>query len=349
MIPALIAAILFAASVIAASRSSRLLGTQAANFWRIVAAVVLLGAWGHLAGLGLGGGALGIFFLSGVIGFGLGDFALFETLPRLGPRLTSLMVNCLAAPFAAAVEWLWLDTRLSGPQLACGLVILGGVALSLAPEDGVPTRDDNSASRDKPTPTPSQGSGSLHPPRSPSRPIATRVPGGHGPYDRVPVQVRWAGILFGVLAAFGQGLGAVLTRKAFAVTRAAGFEVDGGTAAYQRILGGLAFVAFPYGFVLLRRHWRAGDSARRRLNPLERHRAWAWVLGNALAGPSIGVAFYQWGLKIAPSGVVLPVTAMAPLLVVPFTYLFEGDRPSWRSLAGGVLAVAGVIGLAFLH
>jgi len=315
MIPALVAAILFAASVIAASRSSRLLGTQAANFWRIVAAVVLLGAWGHLAGLGLGGGALGIFFLSGVIGFGLGDFALFETLPRLGPRLTSLMVNCLAAPFAAAVEWLWLDTRLSGPQLACGLVILGGVALSLAPDDGSPAQ----------------------------------APRGHGPRDQVPVQVRWAGILFGVLAAFGQGLGAVLTRKAFAVTRAAGFEVDGGTAAYQRILGGLAFVAFPYGFVLLRRHWRASESARRRLNPLERRRAWAWVLGNALAGPSIGVAFYQWGLKIAPSGVVLPVTAMAPLLVVPFTYLFEGDRPSWRSLAGGVLAVAGVIGLAFLR
>jgi drug/metabolite transporter (DMT)-like permease len=53
-------------------------------------------------------------------------------------------------------------------------------------------------------------------------------------------------------------------------------------------------------------------------------------------------------LKIAPSGIVLPVTAMAPLMVVPFTYVFEGDRPGWRSLAG-VLAVAGVIGLAFLR
>jgi len=85
MIPALVATILFAASVIAASRSSRLLGTQAANFWRILVAVFLLGAWGHTAGLGLGGGALGLFFLSGVIGFGLGDFGLFEALPRLGP------------------------------------------------------------------------------------------------------------------------------------------------------------------------------------------------------------------------------------------------------------------------
>jgi drug/metabolite transporter (DMT)-like permease len=72
------------------------------------------------------------------------------------------------------------------------------------------------------------------------------------------------------------------------------------------------------------------------------------VLANALAGPSVGVGFYQWALKTTPSGIVLPIVAMSPLVVVPFTYLFEGDRPGWRSLAGGVLAVLGVIGLA-LH
>jgi drug/metabolite transporter (DMT)-like permease len=141
----------------------------------------------------------------------------------------------------------------------------------------------------------------------------------------------------------------VLTRKAFAVAQAGGFGVDGGTAAYQRILGGLAFVAFPYAWLLVQRHWRGDGASRRRLTAPERRRAWGWVMANALAGPSLGVAFYQWALKIAPSGIVLPVTAMAPLMVVPFTYLFEGDRPGWRSLAGGLLAVAGVIGLAFLR
>jgi drug/metabolite transporter (DMT)-like permease len=157
---------------------------------------------------------------------------------------------------------------------------------------------------------------------------------------------RMAGILCGLLAGFGQGLGAVITRKAFAVSAAAGQAVDGGTAAYQRILGGLAFVAVPYVWVLLRRRWRGrdrtggGDAAGRR-------RARWWVLANALAGPSVGVGFYQWALKTTPSGVVLPITAMAPLVVIPFTYVFEGDRPGWRSIAGAVVAVAGVAGLAW--
>ena len=44
---------------------------------------------------------------------------------------------------------------------------------------------------------------------------------------------------------FGQGYGAVLSRKAYAVAAAAGNRVDGGTAAYQRILGGLV----NYGFL----------------------------------------------------------------------------------------------------
>ncbi len=300
MIPALIATFLFAGSVIAASRSARLLGSQAANFWRILLAAVFLGGWAHTVGRGLGGGAFGLFFLSGVIGFGLGDYALFEALPRLGPRLSSLMINCLAAPFAALIEWLWLDTGLSLAQIFWGSVILAGVGLSLAPEGG-----------------------------------------GSGPPHR-----RLAGIGFGVVAGFGQGLGAVITRKAFALAAAAGEPVDGGTAAYQRILGGLAFVTLPYAWGLLRRRWRQAGEVPVHLPPDQQRRARAWVLANALAGPSVGVGFYQWALKTTPSGVVLPITAMTPLLVVPYTWLCEGDRPGWRSLAGAVAAVVGVIGLA---
>jgi drug/metabolite transporter (DMT)-like permease len=251
-------------------------------------------------GRGWGGGAFGWFFLSGVIGFGLGDYALFEALPRLGPRLSSLMINCLAAPFAALIEWLWLDTRLSTAQMLWGALILSGVGLSLLPEAGV----------------------------------------------SVSPRHRWAGIFLGIVAGFGQGLGAVITRKAYALAAAAGEPMDGGTAAYQRILGGLAFVTLPYAWGVWRRRWRRAGEASSRLSPGARRRARLWVLANALAGPSVGVGFYQWALKTTPSGVVLPITAMTPLLVVPYTWLVEGDRPGWRSLTGGVAAVAGVIGLA---
>ena len=47
-----------------------------------------------------------------------------------------------------------------------------------------------------------------------------------------------AGIVFSFLAAFGNGFGAVLSRKAYAVAAAAHQNIDGATAAYQRLIGG---------------------------------------------------------------------------------------------------------------
>jgi drug/metabolite transporter (DMT)-like permease len=303
MFPALLATILFAGSVIAASRSVRLLGSHPANFWRVALGAVMLGAWAHTFGLGWGGGAFGMFFLSGVVGFGLGDMALFMTLPRLGPRLSSLMINCLAGPFAALIEWQWLGTRLSSAQLLCGLAILGGVGLALAPEE-------------------------------------------HRP---LPSQRRLSGMAWGVVAGFGQGFGAVLSRKAYAVAASTGSEVDGGTAAYQRILGGLVFVALPYLWVRWRNQPARSAEVTAAPGAVARPRAWPWVLLNALSGPTLGVACYQWALRTTPSGVVLPITATSPLMVIPFTYWFEGDRPGGRSLAGAAVAVAGVIALTLAH
>jgi drug/metabolite transporter (DMT)-like permease len=77
-----------------------------------------------------------------------------------------------------------------------------------------------------------------------------------------------------------------------------------------------------------------------------RRTAIPWVILNGLAGPTVGVGLYQWALRSTPSGLVLPITATTPLLVIPFTYWLDGDRPSRRSLAGGLVAVLGVVALA---
>jgi drug/metabolite transporter (DMT)-like permease len=63
---------------------------------------------------------------------------------------------------------------------------------------------------------------------------------------------------------------------------------------------------------------------------------------NALTGPAIGVACYQWALMKEKSGVVLPIVALTPLVIIPFSRFVEGERPRKRSLFGGVIAVAGV-------
>lgn len=135
MIASIGACLLFAGSIICGHRASRLLGGASANFWRLVMATVMLGAWSFLAGIGLGGGGFTYFFISGVMGFGVGDVALYQALPRLGSRLTMLFTQCLAAPFGIIIERCWLGTRLSWLQILSIAVIMAGVALALAPQE----------------------------------------------------------------------------------------------------------------------------------------------------------------------------------------------------------------------
>src|SRR6201985_649113 len=134
MIAAILTAFLFALSAIFGRRSTLYLGSQRANLARQVVSLVLLGLWAHTLGQGLHGATLAILFISGVIGFGFGDWALFEAYPRIGSALTIVLCQCLAAPIAAITEWLWLGTEMSHLQLASSAVILVGVAMAMAPE-----------------------------------------------------------------------------------------------------------------------------------------------------------------------------------------------------------------------
>src|SRR5258708_33013983 len=63
------------------------------------------------------------------------------------------------------------------------------------------------------------------------------------------------GTLFGLVAAFCQAYGAVLSRKAFAISRLAGESLDGVTSAYQRILGGVVVTAILFAVI----RWRSGN------------------------------------------------------------------------------------------
>ncbi|MBM30826.1 MAG: hypothetical protein CMD77_07940 [Gammaproteobacteria bacterium] len=299
MTAAILATLLFSLSAVSGKRLSHHLSGVEANFWRFLLAAFLLGAYAHSFGLGLGGGALGMFFISGIIGFGVGDYGLFRAYPILGSRLTMVMTQCLAAPFAASIEWLWMGETLSFGQVLAGTAILVGVALALAPSE------------------------------------TTDVDRKH-----------WkAGILWGLMSAFGQGFGAVLSRKALSLVEA-GVTVDGLSQAYQRVLGGLTVMAV----LLLFRKMRLRNGATIRtevaLTPVTIKLLVALIVANTLCGPTLGVGAYQWALSSLPSGIVLSVVALSPLVIIPLAMKFEGERPTLRSIIGSVVAVAGVVVMA---
>lgn len=323
MFPAFLTVGLFSLSAIFATRASRLMGGTEANFWRLSLATLLLAIVSETRGVGLGGPAFPLFFLSGLIGFGGGDLALFQALPRLGSRLTMMLVHCLAAPLASLIEYFWLGTTLTGREVICGAVILGGVSLALAPGE--------------------------HLNLTPGR--------------------RVVGTCFGIAAALGQALGAVISRKAYALADAAGqgthgiqFGID---AAFQRIVGGTILVGLFLLFVKrdyikqAMKPWAAeaplsplssvetgtvaigsGHGLRDRWAPV-----WPWLILNALAGPTLGVSCFQWALSLLPTGVLLPIVALTPLTVIPLAAVIEGEKLAVRSVAGGVVAVLGVVAL----
>ena len=68
-------------------------------------------------------------------------------------------------------------------------------------------------------------------------------------------------------------------------------------------------------------------------------------MANSLAGQTIGVSCMQWALETTPTGIVLAIIAMTPIVVIPFALVMEGERPTAQSLIGGAIGVAGVIGL----
>jgi drug/metabolite transporter (DMT)-like permease len=290
MIGALGTTLFFALTAVFANRAAQQLGCTLANLYRLLLAVIILGVWAHVAGLGLGGGAFGWFFVSGLAGFGLGGVAMFQSLPRLGSSLAMLIVQCGTVLVAATVEWRWLGTRLTGPQIAFALATVAGVILGLMPR---------------------------------SLPLAPRA-------------VLRSGIAWAVVSAVGQGVGAVLSRKAFAVAAAAHLRPDPATTAYQRALGGLVVAVIAVALV-------RATQGEKKSAPLRE--AWPWVLANVLTGPVLGVTCYQWALSTTPAGIVQPIVATSPLATIPLAALLEHTWPRPLYFAGAVLAVAGVAGL----
>jgi drug/metabolite transporter (DMT)-like permease len=117
--------------------------------------------------------------------------------------------------------------------------------------------------------------------------------------------------------------------------------VDGGTQAFQRILGGLLCTVIGYAIIRAVRRNRTSD-----------HKAVNWrkgsVLGvlNAAAGPTCGVACFQWALASQPAAIVLPIVATSPVVTIFLTWALDGLKPTRRAVIGGVVAVLGAAALA---
>ncbi len=142
MLPSILTAFLFALSGICGRRAAVAFGSLRGNVMRLTLSMLLLGAAaGGLGGVAFEATSTKRLLLSGAVGFGLGDVALFLAYPRLGARRTLLVNLCSAPVFGAVADWLLVGGRVTMAQVAAGLAILAGVAMALRERTAVSTGD----------------------------------------------------------------------------------------------------------------------------------------------------------------------------------------------------------------
>jgi drug/metabolite transporter (DMT)-like permease len=136
------------------------------------------------------------------------------------------------------------------------------------------------------------------------------------------------GVVAGVLAAVGQAGGYVLSKLALRT------GLDPLSATVIRI--GAAAI----GVWLLA---AAQRDVRRSLAALRDRAATGFMVGGAFFGPFLGVTLSLTALKYIEAGVAASITAIYPVLTLVLSARFHGERLTLRTLAGALVAVAGVV------
>lgn len=157
-------------------------------------------------------------------------------------------------------------------------------------------------------------------------------------------------VITGVIIGIGAGLGHAAARTVSRMVVGEGIEVGAFHGAAARVSGGLAVALCAYAVMrCLRVGDVAGSYSQAMANDQHRQRAWPWLLASAIIGPGLSIVFLHLAQERLHAGVVQAVLVCLPVVMIPIAWALDGDRPSVRSVVGGITAVGAVAGMALLR
>jgi drug/metabolite transporter (DMT)-like permease len=310
---ALSTALFWSLSSLSFEAASRRAGSVAVNLVRLVMAFILL----CIVGLIVRGRPLPTdanahqwkwLLLSGFVGFFIGDLCLFRALVILGARITTLLAS-LAPIIAAITGYFWLDERLSGWSLL-------GMALTLAGIAWVVSERAAGAQQEEVI----DSSGEI---------IGLPAPDAAAPEKPGTEAARITGVILGILAAAGQGVGLVITKIAIGGEN----HYDAFAATQIRAIAGIAVFAL---LVLIVQ--RFGNVIRALQNPA----AMGFMSIGAFTGPFLGVSLLNMSIQRISAGVAQTLSSLVPVIIIPFVVVVKKERVTPRAVLGALIAVAGV-------
>ena len=290
---ALLTTVFWTITALAFETASKRIGSMHVNILRLALATVFLSVFsffyrGMFLPLDADFHTLVWLALSGIVGFIIGDYCLFRAYVITGARVAMLMMT-LAPVFAAFAAWLMLGEVLNIQSMLAMVITLGGIALV----------------------------------------IFTRSDGASAVKDRRKLSMSYPvkGIVMGVIAAAGQGVGIVFSKYGMR-------NYDPFAASHIRVITG--FIGFAVLFFLLGKYKELPASFRD-------SKSMKWLAVGSFFGPFLGVSFSLMAVQHTNAGIAQTIMSLTPVLIIPPAVLINKERVTWREIIGAVIAVLGVI------
>lgn len=275
--------------------ASKRIGSLHVNLLRLGLAVIFLSVFSYFR--------RGLFFpvdadihtwiwlaISGLVGFVIGDYCLFRAFILTGARVAMLMMT-LAPVFAAIAAWVILGEMMSYQSLFAMVITLSGIAIV----------------------------------------IFTRTPDGDAGISNkkssYSISYPVKGIMMGLIAAAGQGVGLVLSKYGMQ-------DYDSFSASHIRVIAG--FTSFALIFFILKKWKELPVSFRDKT-------AMKWLLVGSIFGPFLGVSFSLIAVQNTNAGIAQTIMSLTPVLIIPPSVFLKKEKVTVREVIGAVVAVCGVI------
>jgi drug/metabolite transporter (DMT)-like permease len=238
--------------------------------------------------------------LSGLVGYTFGDYFLFKSYILVGSKFGQLFMT-LSAPSAALAGWSLLGQRMSLFAILGMVVTLTGISISIL---GRNTNDSTHS------------------------------------HHRLHFQLPAYGILCGVLAGIGQGVGLVLSGKGME-SYVANIP-EGEEAVRSMVPFASTFIRAVFGavsFLTLMAIRKDFGSLRRLLHD---RTAIISTLGATITGPFIGVSLSLMAVSYTAAGIAQTLMALTPVFILLPASLLFGQKVTLKEVIGAVIAVGGV-------
>lgn len=290
--------------------ASKRMGSLALNVIRMVLSLMMLSVLmmvytSHPYPVGTDAATWGWLLLSGLVGYVIGDFCLFNCYIYIGSRYGQLLMT-LAPPAAAVAGWIMLGETMSWMTLLGMLVTMAGIAIPLLPEK--------------------KNGGELQ---------SSREESG----NRLPAK----GIVLGVIAGLCQGVGLVLSARGIDCYKASLLSHGMDPVEMQNIIPfSSTFIRACMGlagfsiWTLLSGHGKDIPAA------LADRKGMLSALGATVTGPFLGVSLSLMATMYTNAGIAQTIMAITPVMIIFPTWLFFKQKIRMREVIGAVVAVAGV-------